>query len=150
MWLWSGKSKPWTQQATEDLLLQLYVERNKCPPHGRSKEECFAQLKAVMEPFILQYISRAIKAYQSSNNQHSCAQLREIVAEPIDNYHEDVYYGIMSIVLLSEGRTIKDQIKVIVQTYFQSIGDEGKLAKRYVMFMRTYFLQILILNGRSQ
>ena len=139
MWLWSGKSKPWTQQATEDLLFQLYVEQNKRPPRGRSKEECFAQLRAVMEPFILQHISRAIKAYQSSNNQHSCAQLRETVENPIDGYHHEVYYGIMSIVLLSEGRTVKDQIKEIVQRYFQSIDDQQALAKRSVTFMRTHF-----------
>lgn len=146
---WRSKREPWTRQATKNLLHQVYVERNKRPPNGRSTQECHAQLKATMEPFILQHIKEATSVYQSSNNRHSYAELRQIISAPIEDYHDDIYYGIMTILLQLEKRTIKHQIEIIVRDSFVPSAEDGnEMAKKYVMSRNQCFL--LITEGRSQ
>lgn len=133
MWLWHSERKPWTRQATENLLYQVYVQRNTLPPDGRSVAECHAQLRATMEPFILQHIEEAIRVYQSSNNQYSCAELRQMMSFPIEDYHDDIYYGIIIALLQLENRTIESQIRIIARSYFErSAKDDKEVAKKYV------------------
>jgi hypothetical protein len=69
--------------------------------------ECYALLKVTMEPCILQHIEEAIRIYQSNNNRHSCVELRQMISFFIEDYHDDLYYSIMIILLPLEKRTIE-------------------------------------------
>jgi len=111
-YLTTRTTRRWTEQESTTLLTELLVYGDRMKRPGRSKEECFDHLDALLRPY---YRRRegAIKSYHEQHPETSIENLRATMTSP----QEDDFVVHLQILryMVCDGRDLRDSIREAVR-----------------------------------